>query len=108
MKDFIKRVLSEKDIPSTKRVAFFGLLLVFVAAIFVNLIWGKVLEATLGSQLYYLLNALLIAIVGSNVLDTVKEVKTTQSNNNVQVGAPSPTQPPPPPPPPPPVTNVIQ
>jgi Na+/glutamate symporter len=97
MKNFIKDVLSEKGIPSTKRVAFFLLLLVFVAVIFVNLVWGKMLNEVLGSQLYYMLNALLIAIIGSNILDTVKEVKTVQSNNNATVGAASPNQPPPPP-----------
>ena len=109
MKNFIMDVLSEKGIPSTKRVAFFLLLLVFVVIIFVNIVWGKVLDAVLGSQLYYMLNALLIAIIGSNILDTVKEVKTVQSNNNATVGAASPNQPPPPPPPPAAgaVTNII-
>lgn len=108
MKKFIYLVLSEKGIPSSKRVAFFFLLFIFVLVIVVNIIWGKVLDATLGSQLYYMLNALLIAIIGSNVLDTVKEIKTTQSNNNATVGAPSPTQQPAAPASPAPVTNVIQ
>ena len=91
MKDFIKSVLSESGIPSSKRVAFFGLLLVFIMTIIVNLLWGKTLEATLGTQLYYMLNALLISIITANVIGAVKDIKIIQSNNNATVGAPSPT-----------------
>jgi|GEM_PF-2038375 len=108
MKKFLNAVLSEEGQPSSKRVAFFILLLAFLFEVFIDVFAGKLPIQPLMDELFYAFQAALLTVFGSNILNAWKDVKTTQSNNNAQVGASSPTQPPPTPPTPPSVTNVIQ
>jgi len=82
MKQFLKDVLSENGQPSSKRWAFFTILYVFVGICIYNIITGKTLSPTLQDQLYYMLLALLGSVVGSNVLDTVKNIKTGTGPSN--------------------------
>ena len=90
MLHFIKGVLSEQGQPSSKRVAFFVLLFLFVGVCVYNIITGKMLTPTLQDQLYYMLTASLLAILGSNVITAVKDVKTSGTQ---QFPEPSTTQP---------------
>src|ERR1043165_3444262 len=90
MRQFIKEILSENGSGSTKRAAFWVLLFAFLAQCAVNLFWAKELSPTLRDQLYYAMLGALSVIFGVNIAQIVKDIKTTQSNNNASVGAPSP------------------
>lgn len=83
--------LSESGIPSSKRIAFFLLLLVFLFLVVLNTFTGKKPDVTLQDQLYYMLTTLAGLVFGSNVLNKIADVKKTQSENNTKVGSPSPT-----------------
>ena len=87
---FIKDALSESGTPSSKRIAFFVLLFAFLAQCAVCLIWKRLLDPTLRDQLYYAMLTALGTIFGVNILEKYKDIKVTQSNNNKEVGAPSP------------------
>lgn len=87
---FWRDVVSEEGRASSKRIAFFVLLTVWIAAFIVNLITGKSPSQVFMDQAFYMLTLLLASIIGSNVLNTVKDVKFKQSDNNAKVGAPSP------------------
>ena len=93
MMKFILSVLSENGSPSSKRFITFLLLIVFIFAYLFNLFTGKSPSETFSSQLYLMLTTGIGVIFGSNILDTIKDIKIAQSNNNAKVGAPSPVQP---------------
>lgn len=73
-----------------KRVAFTILLFAFLAECAVNLAWKKLLSDVLRDQLYYAMIAALGCIFGINVLQSIKDVKIAQSNNNAATGNPTP------------------
>jgi hypothetical protein len=104
MKNFLYAVLAENGTPSSKRFITFLLLLLWIFAFVYNLVTGKTASETYTTQHYLMLTTGLGLIFGSNVLDTIKSIKVTQSNNNAQVGASSPT---PPASPAPVTTNII-
>jgi hypothetical protein len=91
MKTFIRLVLSEEGLPSSKRVAFFILLFVFLFVDIVNLFTAKKLDVVLQDQLFYAMQGAMLTIFGSNILNKVSELKKVQSSNNAKVGEPSPT-----------------
>lgn len=88
---FIKEALSESGSPSSKRISFFILLGAFLGECGYNIVTGKSLSPTLTDQLYYAMLLALGTIFGVNVLEKYRDIKVTQSNNNAQVGAPSPS-----------------
>ena len=79
MKEFIKGVLSEQGLPSSKRAMLFILLLTFVFIILYNLFSGHKPDQTLQDQLYYMLTTNIALIFGSNIANVVKDIKTGQS-----------------------------
>lgn len=87
---FIREAMSENGTPSIKRVTLVVLLGAFLGECIVNLIWNKLLSDVLRDQLYYAMISCLGVIFGINILQGVKDIKIAQSNNNAQVGAPSP------------------
>lgn len=91
MSNFIFQVFSENGNPSSKRVICFILLFLYSFVLLYNLFTGKKPDDTIEVQLYYMLVTNLGIILGSNIVDAVKTVKTTQAESNVKVGAPSPT-----------------
>lgn len=91
MLKFIKDALSESGTASSKRIAFFILLFAFLVECGVNLAWNKLLSDTLRDQLYYAMLTALGTIFGANVMEQVKNIKVTQSQNNASIGSPSPT-----------------
>lgn len=90
MKTFVKLVLSENGMPSSKRVILFILLLAFLAELFINLFTAKAPISELREELFYALTGALATVFGSNILSTWKDIKSVQSDNNAKVGAPSP------------------
>ena len=88
---FWRLAMSENGLPSSKRVTMFLLLFAYLFILFTNLFTGKKVDDTLQNQLYYMLNACLIAVMGSNVISAVSAIKMKQSDNNANVGQPSPT-----------------
>ena len=90
MIQFFKEALSENGSASIKRVTLMILLFAFLAECVYNAITGKTISSVLTDQLYYAMIACLGVIFGINILQGVKDIKITQSNNNAQVGAPSP------------------
>lgn len=93
MRKFLKDALSESGTASSKRIAFFILLFAFLMECAVNLIWVRLLSDTLRDQLYYAMLTALGAIFGGNILQNIKDIKVTQSNNNKAVGEPTPPAP---------------
>lgn len=93
MKSFIKDALSENGTASAKRIAFFILLFAFLVECSINMIWAKILDSTLRDQLYYAMLTTLGSIIGVTLINSYKEVKIAQSNNNATVGASSPPEP---------------
>lgn len=91
---FARLTISEDGIPSAKRVALFILLFLFIFVVIFNLFTGKRPDETLQSQLYYLLTTVFGLVFGSNIVTAIQKIKTTQSENNAKVNAPSPNQPP--------------
>jgi len=87
---FLREAMSEGGTASIKRVTLVVLLFAFLAECVVNLVWNKLLSDVLRDQLYYAMISCLGVIFGINILQGVKEIKIAQSNNNAQVGAPSP------------------
>lgn len=90
---FFFAALSENGSPSSKRLVLFFLLFLFIFLTLYNLFTGKSPSSVFIDQLYLMLTTSLGVVFGANVLDTIKEIKTVQSNNNAKVGAPSPVQP---------------
>jgi hypothetical protein len=91
MKNFARLVLSEDGQPSSKRVILFILLFAFLFILIFNLFTGRKPDSTLQDQLYYMLVTALGVVFGSNVLNIIKDIKVTQSENNAKVNSPSPT-----------------
>jgi len=79
---FIKETLSENGSPSSKRVAFFILLLAFLAQFPVSFIWGKIADPTLRDQLYYAMLMALCTIFGVNMYEKYRDIKMSQNNNS--------------------------
>lgn len=88
---FIRDAMSESGTPSIKRVVFIILLIAFLGECCVNIFTGKMLNDTLCQQLYLSFVSCLAAIVGVSVLNGIKDIKITQSQNNKEIGSPSPT-----------------
>lgn len=73
MINFIKGVLSETDgTPSSRRVVMFILTLLFVGVVIYNAITGKVIDATLKDQLFYLLLWIFGVVMADKVMTTFK------------------------------------
>lgn len=90
MRQFIKDAMSEGGTPSIKRVTLVILLFSFLSECVYNGVTGKSLSSVLVDQLYYAMISCLGVIFGINILQGVKDIKITQSQNNAKVGAPSP------------------
>ncbi len=90
MRTFIRLVLSEEGLPSSKRVGFFIFLFSFLTVVFVNLFTGKQLAAVVLEDLFYGLQVSMLTVFGANILNKLTDVKKVQSANNALVGAPSP------------------
>lgn len=88
---FTRLTISEDGIPSAKKVSLFILLFLFIFVVLFNLFTGKRPDETLQSQLYYLLTTVFGLVFGSNIVTAIQKIKTTQSENNAKVNAPSPT-----------------
>lgn len=91
MKQFIRLMLSEEGLPSSKRVLLFVFSIAFLVEIFVDIFIGKHPIDELRQELFWALSGALGTVFGSNILNKVAEIKKTQSDNNSKVGAPSPT-----------------
>ncbi len=76
MKAFVKDVLSERGRGSSKRVAFFIVLFVFLGLVLVSTFTGKQPAPELREELFYIMSGLLASVVGSNAINAWKEVKT--------------------------------
>lgn len=87
---FIREAMSESGVPSIKRVTLVILLFAFLAECVYNGVTGRSLSSVLVDQLYYAMISCLGVIFGINILQGVKDIKITQSQNNAKVGAPSP------------------
>lgn len=88
MINFIKGVLSETDgTPSSRRVVMFILTLLFVGVVIYNAITGKVIDATLKDQLFYLLLWIFGVVMADKVMTTFKA--------SAEKGGDRPTNPPP-------------
>lgn len=83
--------MSESGTPSIKRVTLIILLFAFLTECVYNGATGKSLSSVLCDQLYYALVSCLGVIFGVNILQGIKDIKITQSQNNKAIGAPSPT-----------------
>jgi hypothetical protein len=90
---FFRLVLSEDGTPSAKRVAFFIALTWFLFIATVNLFTGKSVAQVILDDLFFIIQSLLVSIIGVSVANLIADVKKTQSSNNAKVGAPSPTPP---------------
>jgi hypothetical protein len=77
MKAFLKGILSENGIPSSKRVICFLLLFTFLFEVLYNMLakGHPAPTETLQSQLYYTLVTNLGLIFGSNIVNSIKDAK---------------------------------
>jgi hypothetical protein len=76
--------------PSTKRVAFFFALFTLIFIAIVNLFTGKTIAQVILEDIFFVVQSLLLSIVGVSVASKITDVKKVQSANNALVGAPSP------------------
>lgn len=76
MFNFLKSVMSENGSPSSKRVVLFILVFLFVFEIIWNLCTGKSIATTLSDQVYYGMLYVVSLVFGSNVVNSIKDIKT--------------------------------
>lgn len=93
MKAFLKDALSESGTASAKRIAFFVLLFAFLAQCTLNMVWKLILDPTLRDQLYYAMLTTLGTIIGVTAINSFKDIKIAQSNNNAATGQSTPPVP---------------
>ena len=75
MKKFITGILTDSDgNPSSKRVVMFLLTFLFIGVSIANVVSGKDLEATLKSQLFYLLCWMFSVVFGEKVVNIFKPI----------------------------------
>lgn len=92
MKKFIVSALSEPDgTGSVKRVVFLILIILFCGIFIYSLITKTDPFVTLLNDLHTFILYLGGLIFGGNIVNAVTDIKKTQSNNNANVGSPSPT-----------------
>ena len=91
MKNFIKLMLSENGMPSSKRVAFFVILILFVYEVGYNMVTGKAPSNSLSEQVFEALLVMSGLVSISGITNMVGNVKIKQAESNASVGAPSPT-----------------
>jgi len=83
MLKFIKGVLSESDgTPSSRRVVMFILTLLFVAVVIFNALTGKVIDATLKDQLFYLLLWIFGVVMADKVVTSFKASATGEKGGD--------------------------